>query len=107
MCSIPHQGEKNWVSTKFIKVRPREIFPASVSINRKWLKKAVPGKKKKNPHPYWKRTGNGKETTEEKMPREEITDRSIGKCLFFPSFQGQMKESMPSQEIPVTGLFTY
>lgn len=41
------------------------------------------------------------------MPREDITEGSIGKCLFFPSIQGQMKESMPSQEMPVTGLFMY
>lgn len=68
--------------------------------------KAAPEKKKKSllllkkdrrwERHYW-----------EKMPREEITEGSIGKCLFFPSIQGQMKESMPSQEMPVTGLFMY
>lgn len=68
--------------------------------------KAAP-EKKKNPYSCWKRTGDGKDTTEKKMPREEITEGSIGKCLFFPSIQGQMKESMPSQEMPVTGLFMY
>lgn len=41
------------------------------------------------------------------MPGGEAAEESIGKCLFFLSFQGQMKEAMPSLEISVTIWFIY
>lgn len=77
-------SSKNWVLSKFIWVSARETFPASVSVNRRWLKKQPQKKKKKvTKEEIPTLTEKGWEMAKgllKKMFVEEISKGSIGKC---------------------------